>query len=135
MTAGAPKTRKHRVGSVADFPPRTMKVVRVGTRSIGIANAGGALYAILNVCPHELSPICEHGTITGTTLPSSVGEVEYGLEDRVLRCPWHGYEFDLQTGRALFTKFRGKLRMFPVSVERGDVLVEIRESEDERRGR
>jgi nitrite reductase (NADH) small subunit len=127
------QTRKHRVGSVDDFPPRTIKVVRVGSRSLGIANAGGMFYAILNVCPHELSPICEHGTITGTTLPSSVGEVEYGLEDRVLRCPWHGYEFDLQTGQALFTKFRGRLRTFPVSVEDGDVLVEIPDRHDEPR--
>jgi nitrite reductase (NADH) small subunit len=122
---------KHRVGSVADFPPQTITVVRVGSRSIGVANAGGTFYAILNVCPHELSPICEHGTITGTNLPSEPGEIRYGLENRVLRCPWHGYEFDLETGRALFTNFRGKLRLFPVTVEDGTVILDVPPAREE----
>jgi nitrite reductase/ring-hydroxylating ferredoxin subunit len=52
--------------------------------------------------------------------------MEYGLAGRILRCPWHGYEFDLgDQGLAAFTKFRGKLRMFPVVVEDGHVLVEV----------
>src|SRR4051794_17109043 len=116
---------KHVVGAVEEFPPGTARLVSVGERSLGIINNGERLYAVLNVCPHELAPVCL-GTISGTVLPSRPGVPEFGLEGRILRCPWHGYEFDLGNGgRAVFTNFRGRLRMFPVSVEHGRVLVEM----------
>jgi nitrite reductase (NADH) small subunit len=119
--------RQHAVGPAERFPPDTTTVVTVAGRSVGIVNAAGTFYAVLDVCPHELAPICEHGVVTGTSLPSLPGQVKYGLQNRVLRCPWHGYEFDLETGRALFTNFRGKLRTFPVTVVDGQVAVELAE--------
>ena len=83
---------------------------------------------MLNICPHELAPICEKAAITGTMMPSATGTVEYGLHNRILRCPWHGYEFDLEDGgRTVFTTFKARVRMFPVSVEDGRVLVEIKD--------
>ncbi|HWH21489.1 MAG TPA: hypothetical protein VN671_13205, partial [Solirubrobacterales bacterium] len=55
------------------------------------------------------------------------GEAIWGLQNRILRCPWHGYEFDLgDEGRAVFTSFKAKVRMYPVSVEDGSVYVETR---------
>ncbi len=119
---------KHVVGAVEDFPPESVRLVSVGERSVGIINSGDRLYAVLNVCPHELAPVCL-GSVSGTLLPCRPGELECGLENRILRCPWHGYEFDLgNEGRAVFTSFRGKLRMFPVSVDDGQVLVEVKSS-------
>jgi 3-phenylpropionate/trans-cinnamate dioxygenase ferredoxin subunit len=116
---------KHAVGAVEDFEPGRIKLVEIGGRSIGVVNAGDTFYAVLNVCPHELAPVCE-GTLSGTMLPSLPGDAEYGLEGRILRCPWHGYEYDLANhGRAAFTAFRGRVRLFDVSVEDGRVLVEV----------
>jgi 3-phenylpropionate/trans-cinnamate dioxygenase ferredoxin subunit len=124
---------KHVVGQVEDFPPESVRVVSIDERSLGIINTGDGLYAVLNVCPHELAPVCL-GSVSGTLLPSRPGEPEYGLDNRILRCPWHGYEFDLgDEGRAVFTSFRGKLRMFPVSVEDGHVVVEVRAGGGQRR--
>lgn len=116
---------RHVVGREDDFASGTITLVSAGGRSIGIVNAGEAFYAVLNVCPHELAPVCR-GTLSGTMLPSEQGEVEYGLRNRILRCPWHGYEYDLAAGgRAVFSSFKARLRMFPVTVEDGQVLVEI----------
>ena len=121
---------KHPVGAVEDFPSGTINVVKIGSRSIGIINNGEKLYAVLNVCPHELAPICNKAHVTGTMLPSETGTVEYGLHNRILRCPWHGYEFDLEDeGRTVFTTFKARVRMFPVTVEDGSVLVEVKERE------
>jgi 3-phenylpropionate/trans-cinnamate dioxygenase ferredoxin subunit len=117
---------KHVLGPLADFPPGSVRVVSIGERSIGIINSGDDVYAVLNVCPHELAPVCL-GTVSGTLLPSKPGEMDYGLSGRILRCPWHGYEFDLgDDGRAAFTTFRGKLRMFPAWVEDEQVVVEVK---------
>jgi nitrite reductase (NADH) small subunit len=117
---------RYDVGAVAEFPPGTRRVINVGNRAVGVINAGGTLYAVLDVCPHELVSICEHGAVGGTPLPSKPGEIEYGFEDRVLRCPWHGYEFDLQTGSALFTNFRGRLRTFRIEARAGRVVVDVK---------
>jgi nitrite reductase (NADH) small subunit len=116
---------KHVVGREDEFASGTITVVEAGGRSLGIVNTGETFYAVLNVCPHELAPVCK-GTLTGTMLPSPQGEVEFGLQNRILRCPWHGYEYDLAAGgRAVFSSFKGRLRMFPVSVEDGQVVVDF----------
>lgn len=98
-------------------------MVEVAGRSIGVYNSGTELLAVLNVCPHQLAPICE-GAVSGTLLPSRPGELVYGLENGVIRCPWHGWEFDLRTGQPLFRSDRRHLRCFAVSVEDGVVLLE-----------
>ena len=118
---------RHPVGSVDEFAPRTIQLREVGSRSVGIVNTGERLHAVLNICPHALAPVCE-GRLTGTMLPSPPGQPIWGLDGRVLRCPWHGYEFDLEDGgRSVFTTFQARVRMFPVSVEDGVVSVELRE--------
>jgi nitrite reductase (NADH) small subunit len=58
-------------------------------------------------------------------LPSRPQEYVLGYEDRVLRCPWHGWEFDLETGESLFDPERWRVRVYPVRVEDGEILVEI----------
>jgi nitrite reductase/ring-hydroxylating ferredoxin subunit len=118
---------KHAVGSLGEFTPGSIRTVEVGARSIGIVNSGSKLYAVLNVCPHALAPICE-GRLTGTMLPSPPGQAVWGLERRILRCPWHGYEYDLEDGgQTVFTTFKARVRMFPVSVTDETVYVEIPE--------
>jgi 3-phenylpropionate/trans-cinnamate dioxygenase ferredoxin subunit len=121
------RTVKHPVGAVDEFEPGKFRFVEIGKRSIGVVKTGDDFYAVLNICPHELAPVCA-GTLTGTMLPSDPGEVEYGLEGRILRCPWHGYEFDLADGgRTVFTNFKARVRLYPVSIEDGQVMVELRE--------
>jgi 3-phenylpropionate/trans-cinnamate dioxygenase ferredoxin subunit len=117
---------RHVVGSAEEFPPGSRTVVQVGPRSVGIINTGEAVYAVVNVCPHERAPVCE-GTVGGTMLPSAPGRLVYGLHNQVLRCPWHGWEFDLATGRALFGTDRGRVLTLPVSVEGGRVIVETKD--------
>ena len=113
------------VGRVEDFPPGSHPIVDVGGRSLGIYNVDGALYAVQNLCPHALAPICM-APVTGTYLPSAPGEFVYGLEGRVLRCTWHGWEYDIRTGEALFGTERRRLATFPVTVEAGQVFVTMR---------
>jgi nitrite reductase/ring-hydroxylating ferredoxin subunit len=118
---------KYPAGPVDDFPAGSIEVITIRARSVGIVNTGTDFYAILNVCPHALAPVCE-GRLTGTFLPSPQGAPVWGLDGRILRCPWHGFEFDLgDGGRSVFTTFRARVRMFPASVENGVVHVEMKE--------
>ena len=112
--------QKWPVAKVDELAPGERKIVEVAGRSIGVFNVNGTLVAALNVCPHELAPVCL-GRVGGTTLPSPPGEFHWGREGEILACPWHGWEFDLLTGEALADKRR--LRLYPVSIEDDTVFI------------
>jgi len=64
------------------------------------------------------------GRITGMTLPSQPGEYLWGRDGEILRCPWHGWEFDLTTGRSIFNPHRVRVKAYDVTVEPEDPSVE-----------
>jgi nitrite reductase/ring-hydroxylating ferredoxin subunit len=128
-TVPAPPRAKRRapqrrvVARLEDLPAGTRKIVRVGGREIGVFNSGGRLYALRNTCPHQGGPLCL-GPVTGTTLPSPPGEYVWGMEGRVLRCPWHGWEFDLETGVGLYDPYRHeRVATYEVRVEGDEVVL------------
>lgn len=97
-------------------------IVKVKEMEIGLFRIEGKYYAWRNVCPHAAAPVCA-GAIRGTRLPSDVYDYCYGLEDRVLRCPWHGWEFDLKSGHHLAPGSDAKLRGYPVETDDTGVYV------------
>lgn len=90
--------------------------MQVGKKSIGVFNVGGDYHALLNLCPHQFAPLCL-GKITGTAEPSPVGEYRWSREGEIIRCPWHGWEFDIKTGRSVFNPHRVRTQSFAVAVE------------------
>jgi nitrite reductase (NADH) small subunit len=110
------------VAQLDELPIGGRKLVEVNGKSVGLFNVKGRLIAVLNVCPHELAPVCR-GRVSGTTLPSPPGEYIWGREGEILACPWHGWEFDLTTGQALADKRR--LRLYPVTVQDNTVYITL----------
>ena len=107
------------VCAVSELPPGARRIVTVGSRSIGVFNVDGRYYALRNACPHQGAPLCE-GPLTGTTLPGPPGTFRYGREGEILRCPWHGWEFDVTSGRSIFNPHAVRVRAYPVAVEDAD---------------
>ena len=107
----------------AEVPPGGRRVVSLGDLEIGIFNLGDRFVAYRNHCPHQAAPVCL-GRVGGTTLPSAPGEYVFGKRGRVLVCPWHGWEFDLESGKALHG---GRTRLAPVdvAVEDGKLVVDV----------
>ncbi|CAG7622157.1 hypothetical protein PAESOLCIP111_02398 [Paenibacillus solanacearum] len=103
-----------------ELPEGGHKIVEARGISFGIYRIKGEYYAWRNVCPHAGAPVCR-GKVCGTRLPSLVYEYKYGRENEILRCPWHGWEFDLLTGEHLVdpeTKLRqGKLELSDPKLE------------------
>lgn len=97
---------------------------RVGRRRFGLFRYDGRFFALNGVCPHAAGALCE-GPLTGTALPTDEFTYDYGKDGQVLRCAWHGFEFDITTGRSLVDP-RLRARTFPVRVEDGAVVVELR---------
>ncbi len=108
-----------------ELPPGARRIVEADGRSIGVFNVDGDLFALRNICPHQGAALCL-GTVRGTMIPSDPYEYVYGHEGRVLRCPWHGWEFDLETGEKLFdVSERARVKTYPASVEAGRVGVDV----------
>jgi 3-phenylpropionate/trans-cinnamate dioxygenase ferredoxin subunit len=101
---------------VEELPPGERKIVDVNGRSIGVFNIKGKYFALRNICPHQYAPLCE-GRVTGTSLPSQVGEYLYGREGEIICCPWHGWEFDILTGRSIFNPHKVRVKTYEVTVK------------------
>jgi nitrite reductase/ring-hydroxylating ferredoxin subunit len=116
---------KQRLGRVEDFPDAKMTIREVDGQSIGIFRNHDSFSAMLNICPHRAAPVCR-GLIGGTMLPSAPGEYVYGLEGLVLRCPWHGWEFDVRTGESVGPVDKRNLTMVSVMVEGDDLYIDVK---------
>jgi nitrite reductase (NADH) small subunit len=114
----------HVICAIGELPPGSRRIVELDGRSIGVFNVDGELYALRNSCPHRGAPLCE-GTVGGTMLPSDPHTYVYGMENRLLRCPWHGWEIDLASGRPALNDRPGGVRTYPVRVDDGRVVVEL----------
>lgn len=97
---------RERVCALADVPAGEVRAVACGDRSIALANVGGELHAIDNLCTHDGGPLGD-GRLDG---------------DRVL-CPRHGAAFDARSGRALTLPAVRGVRAYEVTVEGDDVYV------------
>jgi 3-phenylpropionate/trans-cinnamate dioxygenase ferredoxin subunit len=106
---------KYVIGRVVEIPPGARKLVTVAGRSIGIFNLGGEFFAVRNRCPHRGASLCL-GEIYGTLDSPGPGEYRHSPSDAVLRCPWHGWEFELRTGRSWFDPRRVRVRNYDVTV-------------------
>ncbi|MGE3267638.1 MAG: Rieske (2Fe-2S) protein [Chloroflexota bacterium] len=113
---------KYIVGTVEEIAPGTRKIVEVGGRSIGVYNLNGEYFAILNRCPHQAGPLCL-GNAYGFLKSGNVGEYEYSRPGEIVRCPWHGWEFDVKTGQSWFDPVQVRVRRYEVSVTPGSELV------------
>jgi nitrite reductase/ring-hydroxylating ferredoxin subunit len=71
------------LGTSAELRARLPLIVQFGARRFRIVADGDDLAVHACVCPHRLGPL-------------DSAEVSRGR----VRCPWHGYEFDLGTGRS-----------------------------------
>jgi nitrite reductase/ring-hydroxylating ferredoxin subunit len=61
-------------------------------------------------------------------LPSAPGEFIFGMDQEVLRCPWHKMEFSLLTGESLFDTSDFKVFVYEVEIVGDEVWVESRRS-------
>src|SRR5690606_10460287 len=111
-------TGKLAVCPASELPPGTRRIVQIGGNiSIGVFNIEGHFYALRNICPHRKAPLCK-GQITGRVISDGPGDWQmHGPED-VLRCPWHGWEFDIRTGRSVFNPHKVRVRAYEVTIER-----------------
>lgn len=73
-----------RAAKVSEIPPGSIKELQVAGKPVALANVAGKFYAINNTCLHRGGPL---------------GQGQ--LEGNLVTCPWHGWQFDVTTGKAV----------------------------------
>ena len=109
---------KHVVAAVRDIPPGSRKRVMVKNRPVVVFNVDGEFFGILDRCPHQGGSLCE-GKLIGLVEANEPGDYAYTRRGEILRCPWHGWEFDIRTGRSRIDPDRLKTPAFAVAVAAG----------------
>jgi len=110
------------VATVDEIPSGSRKIVSAGGRSIGVFNINGEYFALLNRCPHQAGPLCE-GKLHGLLEADIPGEYRYSRPGEILRCPWHGWEYDLRTGQSWFDPAKVRVRSYEAGVQAGSALL------------
>ncbi len=103
---------RHVIAPVEELPPGTRKFLTIDERPIAVFNIKGEFFGLLNRCPHQGAALCD-----------DPGEIEYTRLGEIIRCPWHGWEFDIRTGQSYCDPKRFRARAYPVNVEPGASVV------------
>lgn len=96
-----------RVANKAEVPAGQIREFSVSGTSVAVANVDGKFFAINSVCLHHGGPL---------------GEGE--LEGSTVTCPWHGWQYDVTTGKLTQQPTDG-VRCYPVELRGDDVFVDI----------
>ena len=99
----------------------TYKIIEVAGRSLGLFNLDGNFFALRNRCPHQGAALCE-GQLSSHVASSGPGEYALSRPGEILRCPWHGWEFDVRTGQSWFDPKMTRVKAYPVAVVPGRSL-------------
>jgi 3-phenylpropionate/trans-cinnamate dioxygenase ferredoxin subunit len=113
---------KHVVAAVSDLPPGSRTLLTVKGRPIAVFNLDGEFFALVNRCPHQGAGLCE-GEVTGLVTADRPGHFRITRPGEIVRCPWHGWEFDIRTGQSWCDPSRIKAKRYPVEVAPGTALV------------
>ena len=114
--------QKHVVARVEDVEPGKPYLTKVKGRQIGIFNLDGEFFALLNRCPHQSAELCR-GRVTHLAYSEKPGDVQVSRDGEFIKCPWHGWEFDIRTGQSYCDPGSMYVRQFGVKVEPGETLV------------
>ena len=114
--------KRHVVARTADIPIGGSKRVTVTGRDIGVFNVKGEFYALANRCPHQGGPLCT-GQIIGLAQSAGPGDYKLDRVGEMVRCPWHGWEFDIRTGQSWCDPTHTYVKQYAVAVEKGAAIV------------
>ena len=111
--------------AAADLAEGLHPVTLADGRGIVIVHREERWWALRDICPHQGAKLSA-GSITGRVPPCLPGEQISMLHDElVLLCPWHGWEYDVETGRCLTDPDHTRVRVYPTKIEDGRVWVEL----------
>ena len=111
------------VAPLRSFPSGERRIVEVGGRSIGVFRVGESFYGIRNRCPHQGGPLCL-GHLLGDAVADAPGHARISEDPLRIACPWHGWEYDLDSGQSFMGTVAPGVKSYGVELSPGGTLGE-----------
>ena len=111
------------VAPLRSFLSGERRIVEVGGRSIGVFRVGERFYGIRNRCPHQGGPLCL-GHLLGDAVADAPGHAQISEDPLRIACPWHGWEYDLDSGQSFMGTVAPGVKSYGVELSPGGSLAE-----------
>ncbi|HET9928797.1 MAG TPA: Rieske (2Fe-2S) protein [Rubrobacter sp.] len=117
--------QRHVLCGLDDIPPGTVEGFRAGGRKVALTRLDdGSFRVVADTCPHQAAQL-SLGSMERMWVSDTPGAHHRSENRNVLLCPWHGFEFDLETGGDPCVPGRPdlKLKTYHVEIEGDEVVV------------
>jgi len=117
-----------KIGTASDFADGDYRIVGVGRVEVGIFRRGERFLAYENTCPHFGGPVCQgklYQRVEEVLGPDQTARGMRFAKETHIVCPWHGYEFDLETGCHPADQ-SVRLKPVEVALRDGEVYLRVR---------
>jgi len=125
--------REVNIGAAAEFKDPGRKIVGFENFEVAVFKLGGEFYAWFNQCPHMGGPACQGKIIAKVEEEIAPDRTSKGMffsgSAMHVVCPWHGFEFDIRTGRHPGNP-KARLRPVKLTVSGGDVIITVPEARE-----
>ncbi|MGI9048194.1 MAG: Rieske (2Fe-2S) protein [Rubrobacteraceae bacterium] len=117
--------QRHVICKRDELKPGTVRPAKVGGRRLAIACVEEGTYrAFSDTCPHEMASLAR-GTVEKMWLSNGTGQLHRAEERCVIVCPWHNFEFDLETGLSPCEPERLRIKTYPATLEGDEIVVRL----------
>lgn len=113
---------RHVVAEVSGFPDKEIRRIEVAGREICLIRVGDEFFALFNRCPHGGARL-SGGRLTGTVESDGPGDYRLCRKAEMLKCPWHGWEYDVRTGQSWSDPKSTRTRAYAAEAVAGGELV------------
>ena len=117
---------KYRVCHVEEIPRGEKRSYTIKNIPLIVVHSQrGEFHAIYGLCPHQRGALAA-GILGGQTqAPAPNSEFDYIREGEILRCPWHGFSYDVTTGACLTAPNKLRVKTYPLTIDDQEVFLEL----------
>ncbi|HEY6762283.1 MAG TPA: Rieske (2Fe-2S) protein [Baekduia sp.] len=115
---------RHAVMALDDVAPGALRAATVAGMSVVVARTpAGTVHVLRDLCPHMRARL-SHGLLLERVVSPEPGRYALSDDEFVVRCPWHGYDFSVETGRCHADPRRARVRVYDAVVEDGTIYLD-----------
>lgn len=98
-----------KVASLSELPEGCSKIVKVNNSKVALFHFNGKITAIGNACLHKGGPL-------------GLGCIEKKYGAMYVTCPWHGWEYNIETGKAP-PGYEDQQSVYEIKIEDDSILI------------
>lgn len=116
---------KHVICGIDELLPGSKRLVHLNQVPVIVARISpDELTAFYGRCPHHGADL-NRSELTYITESSEPGTYQICRVNEMIRCPWHGFEYDTKTGRSVVDPVRYRMKTYKTYIEDGQIVVEL----------